>query len=168
MNVQLDPNWDNTALIIDCSASRKRRQEELEKYTAYAVEMKAKEENSGEIQSPPPGTVEYNPTTSGCVVSIVLHIEMNRSQSGVAKKRPTVLCKLKHPKLGGTVVPVKNYSKHYSWCPMALSLSWKKQGFGTISTERIMIRHNTCLVSSLFYSHQSDVFILLTTFFKRI
>jgi hypothetical protein len=113
MNVQLDPNWDNTALIIDCSASRKRKQEELEKYTAYAVEMKAKEENSGETQSPAPGTLEYIPTTAGRIVSIVPLIDLNRSQSGVAKKRPTVLCELKHPKLGGTVVPVKNYSKHY-------------------------------------------------------
>jgi gluconate kinase len=34
--VVLDPNWDNTGVLIECSALKKRKQEELEKYSAYA------------------------------------------------------------------------------------------------------------------------------------
>jgi hypothetical protein len=86
MSVALDPDWDNTAVLIDCSASKKSKQEELENYAAYAVARKEKEENYGEqLQTPPPGTVELNTTTSDHVVSIVPCIEMNMNQSMVSK-----------------------------------------------------------------------------------
>jgi hypothetical protein len=47
-------------------------------------------------------------------VSIVPHVVLNTNQpSTLSKKRPTVLAELKQPMIGGTVVKVQNYKKHY-------------------------------------------------------
>jgi hypothetical protein len=112
--VVLDPNWNNTADIIDCSASKRRKQEELEKYSAYAVERKQNEEKYGEMfqQNPPAGTVQLDTTKLGCVYSIVPYFQFKSDNSPVSKNTPTVIGQLKQPALGGTVVSVKNYKKH--------------------------------------------------------
>jgi hypothetical protein len=112
--VVLDPNWNNKAEIIDCSASKKRKQEELEKYSAYAVERKQKEEKYGEIfqQNPPAGTVELDTTKLGRVYSIVPYFQVKTDNTPVSKNTPTVIGQLKQPSLGGTVVSVKNYKNH--------------------------------------------------------
>ncbi len=40
MSVALDPDWDNKATIIDCSTSKKRKQQSIEKYAQFNVEEK--------------------------------------------------------------------------------------------------------------------------------
>jgi hypothetical protein len=112
--VVLDPNWDNKAVIIDCSQSKKRKQEELENYAAYAVKRKEKEEKYGEIyeQNPPAGTVQIDISKLGRVYSIVPHIQLKADKSPISKLRPSVIGELKQPVLGATVVNVKNYKNH--------------------------------------------------------
>jgi hypothetical protein len=108
--VILDPNFDNTAVLIDCSTSKKRKQEELEKYSAYVVKRKEKEEKYRKMfqNNPPAGTVEINTTK----LSIVPCIQLKSDNSPVSKFTPTVIGQLKQPVLGGTVVSVKNYKNH--------------------------------------------------------
>jgi hypothetical protein len=68
--------------------SRRRKQEELEKYAAYAMKRKEKEEKYSEIyeQKPPAGTVQIDTSKLGCVLSIVPHIlELKADKSPVSK-----------------------------------------------------------------------------------
>jgi hypothetical protein len=76
---------------------------------------KKREEKAGDYtQSPPAGTVEHDTCTLGCVVNTVPHVDLNTDQPMiVSKKQTTVLAELKHPVLGGNVVKMKNYKKHY-------------------------------------------------------
>jgi hypothetical protein len=53
MSIALDPDWDNKATIIDCSASKKRKQEELEKYAEFTVEEKIEKKKLEVIFSHP-------------------------------------------------------------------------------------------------------------------
>lgn len=115
MSVVLDPDWDNKAIIIDNSASKKRKQQSIEKYAQFNVEEKKREEEAGGwTQSPRAGTVEHNACSLGRVLSIVPRVELNTNQPPtLSKRKPTVLAELKQPVLGGTVVKVQNYKKHY-------------------------------------------------------
>jgi hypothetical protein len=112
-----DPDWNNTPVIIDCSLSKKRKQREVELYSALARREMERAERYGEDHTlgPPAGIKQTDTNRLGCrVTSITPRIEITREFGSEFKKfRPTVLLELKKPVLGGTVVNIKNYTKHY-------------------------------------------------------
>jgi hypothetical protein len=126
-NVILDPDWNNEAVIVDCSISKKRKQEELDCYASFAVKKKEQEELYGGdvVQTPPPGTLEIGTSKLGRVHSIVPRINIKFEHGTVRKHHPTVWGELRHPKLGGTVIPIRNYTKHYT-CPDYVTLVHQK------------------------------------------
>jgi hypothetical protein len=97
---------------------------------------KKKSSTGGEvIQTPPAGTLEIRMIKLGCVHSIVPHINIKFEHGTIRKQHLTVWGEIRHPKLGGTVIPIRNYTKHYT-CPdfmtvvhhkvMGMIKQWKK------------------------------------------
>jgi hypothetical protein len=116
-DVKKDNNWNNHAVIIDCSMSKKRKQREVELHCAVTAKNLEREERYGADanQAPPAGILETETNKFGRVTSIVPRVELQRVLAVKLKKnRPTVIVALKPPVLGGTIVNIKNYTKHYT------------------------------------------------------
>jgi hypothetical protein len=93
------PDWNNTPVIIDCSLSKKRKQREVELYSAITrKEMERAETYGGDpTVGPPAGIVQTETNKIGCrVTSITPRIEITREFGSEFKKlQPTILLELK-------------------------------------------------------------------------
>jgi hypothetical protein len=113
MPLTFDPNYDTTPVIIDKTLSRKKKQQNFDKYAHVAVKRRKKDEaNDAMVQKPPAGTVQTTETVFGIVKGIVPHIQNGRDVGTGGTLEPSVWHELSHSETGTTEVPYRNYKNY--------------------------------------------------------
>jgi endoglucanase Acf2 len=110
MPLKYDDDFDTTAVIIDNSWSKKRKQKEIDNFSKYAVQRAQLEEAVGEyVQTPPAGTVESKETACGKVTGIVPHVKIGHAVGEGYCLQPSIWHAIHHTCTRITAVPFRKY-----------------------------------------------------------